>query len=199
MATAIDVSNFTGPIEVGDGPALRDEGRLLIANTHDPAIARQQTQLALGNCMAVELYAQQYLSVDAAREMAKADQVAIATPIVKVWLAWEENFDQDPDAGGYGFSPSKDVVLGWIYRTSFLWQQAGWQVGFYTRKGWWERWTGNDPFFGEQGIELWDADYDGVPDLGDFAQYGGWTSRKMKQYQDDHMLLGKYRVDLNVL
>ena len=42
MYRAIDVSNFTGPFAPLSGPDLRDAARLVIINTHDPAIAALQ-------------------------------------------------------------------------------------------------------------------------------------------------------------
>jgi len=46
-------------------------------------------------------------------------------------------------------------------------------------------------------VALWDARYDGVPDLGNFQAYGGWTSRMGKQYAGTSDVAG-ISCDLNV-
>lgn len=67
----------------------------------------------------------------------------------------------------------------------------------YTGAWWWNdnRYMGGSTAFAS--LPLWNADYDGVPDLSEWTPYGGWTGLIGKQYSDSTTVCGEV-VDLDV-
>lgn len=59
--------------------------------------------------------------------------------------------------------------------------------GYYSRRDWHVRATGDTHQFADLGLELWDATNDGTPDLGR-ADYGGWGVPYMEQYAFDQVV-----------
>jgi len=55
-------------------------------------------------------------------------------------------------------------------------------VGVYTSKSQWIPIVGS--WTGASHLDLWYADYDGVPTFGDFTAFGGWSKPYMKQFTD---------------
>ena len=84
-------------------------------------------------------------------------------PGTRVWLDCE-----DADA----------PTIGWLDTCIEELEALGCTAGIYTRKGWWEDHTQDD--FSD--LPLWDALYDGIPNVEVFTPYGGWTQAEGKQY-----------------
>ena len=61
----------------------------------------------------------------------------------------------------------------------------------YTARHVWNELTNHWTGPADQGVPLWDADYDDDPDLGGFIPYGGWTSRIGKQIADTDTIGGQ--------
>ena len=104
-----------------------------------------------------------------------------------VWLDYEDE----------NSSVSLDVALGWIER-NLRWVDFYFgpgSVGFYVNQNWWNVYTARSQDFNT--YKLWDANWDGVPDLGmGYVNYG-WDAPTMKQYAGNQTLEG-VNVDLNV-
>jgi len=56
-------------------------------------------------------------------------------------------------------------------------------VAIYTSKSQWIPIVGD--WTGGSGLDLWYADYDGVPNFDDFTPFGGWNAPNMKQFTDE--------------
>eukprot|EP00741_Cyanophora_paradoxa_P023397 tig00021582_g22603.t1 len=62
-------------------------------------------------------------------------------------------------------------------------EELGFEVGVYSNAlQWKELMCGNTEF---NDLELWYAHYDWMPDVGDFAPFGGWGAPAVKQYAGD--------------
>lgn len=71
----------------------------------------------------------------------------------------------------------------WIYSGAWFFDLQGWH-----NQTWWAD------------RELWDSSYDHVPDVAKgFVPYGGWTRRRMKQFEGTSSIGRLHQIDLNIL
>jgi GH25 family lysozyme M1 (1,4-beta-N-acetylmuramidase) len=184
---AVDVSNYTGPLNADQVAALRAEGighvvvRLSLETPYKREIAVQQ----LRGCVAGGLTVSGYLWVYGNTTPADVGAaVAIATEadarLCMLWLDLEED------------GPTVEQIRGLAHAAIV----AGVRPGIYTGRWWWWGHFGNPADFAD--IPLWDANYGLGPRLDATPGYGGWTSRAGHQYAGTSTVGGVGNVDLDV-
>ena len=193
---AVDISNFSGEITDEQATLIRDSNRKIVIGCQDVDIAIRNAATALKHCLEVELYVPFYTSIPIERELNKAQDVVRSVFKDRVppflWLDFEDAIPE---------GVSSDMVLGWADRIirvasqePFYWIRDT-ELGIYTRRSWWEQYTGSSTEF--DSYKLWDANYDGVADLSAGYTPYGWKAPAMKQYRENFDLWG-VNVDLNV-
>lgn len=102
----------------------------------------------------------------------------------RVWLDVE-----DAEGANYWTQNVEDVRAGIDICERYSWS------GIYTGRWYWTKYTMNTEDAAASSLPLWDAHYDGIPDVAGFVPYGGWSRRFIKQH------IGRWQagVDLNVL
>jgi GH25 family lysozyme M1 (1,4-beta-N-acetylmuramidase) len=167
---AIDVSSWSGEFTDAEAEACKALGcRLVIVNTWGEW-CRQQAEMTLKHGMDLEFYTYMYFSVDPERRVADALEAVSGFPVRMFWLDYED------DPAGL----RSHEVVAHIRQAVAACERQRLPVGIYTRRSWWEPYTGSCTEFAR--LSLWDAFYDGVPDLTYFRPYGGWTRPLIKQF-----------------
>ncbi|MFA7248279.1 MAG: GH25 family lysozyme [Dehalococcoidia bacterium] len=191
MPLAIDVSNFTGPIEGPQAAALRAAGvRRAVVGTQYPqppypaGCAHLQIPALLEAGIEVEAYVYLWFGDDPARQVQDArDAIAPWRDRVRrLWIDVEDEsapLDQDTRAERLRVAIEACGTM---------------PAGIYTAAWYWRPFMGDTRAFSS--LPLWAAQYDGGPDVL-VAPFGGWTSAAMKQYAADVSIAGLSRVDLD--
>jgi len=169
---AIDQSSWSGPFTDAEAEAAKAAGvRLVIVNTWGEW-CRQQAEMTLKHGLDLEAYTYMYPSLDAATRIREALDALYGFPPNGIfWL------DEEDDDAAY-YSPRE--VVAHIRQAVATCEAKGLRPGIYTRRSWWEPYTGSCSEFAH--LPLWDARYDGVASFDYFKPYGGWTRPLMKQF-----------------
>lgn len=92
------------------------------------------------------------------------------------WIDCEWRGDEDDNA----INEMTQEEVNWhIWRRVEYVKALGLVPGIYTQKSWWVPYTGNNTWFAEQGIPLWDANDQ------KYDPYGGWFKPLWTQYAWD--------------
>ena len=193
---AIDCSNYSGEITVEQARALYASGvRRAIVQIVNPDILthRQQIPVLLACGVEVEVYVYVWFSSGeqfVRDRVAWACREAAAFPLIsRVWLDCEQSDADDPPFA-YLTEPTTQIIAAAVETV----EVRGFSAGIYTARWWWVPGTSDSHAFAH--LPLWNANYDGDPDL-DPAGYGGWNVPAMEQYQGSTTLAGVPMVDLN--
>lgn len=198
----IDVSNYTGPLQQETLRRWRDDhgvGLVIVQSLDPPAgyppgVTIQQLQACAQFGMAVDAYLWLWTHSDARADMARKLRIVddSGVPIRKVWMDIEDTAASTPDYRIQQAREALRVIDAWCAARGVP------GAGVYSAKWYWPTYMGNTREFGSR--ELWDADYDGVPDNEHgWSPYGGFVSRRIKQYAGTSTLAGQGGIDLNVL
>jgi hypothetical protein len=197
---AIDVSNYTSELS---GSILRQwkaagVGLVIIQafpqHYHQYAEQRRQMRACAEAGIPFDVYMYDYLADPTWRqgalvglERAKAEE---GLEPRQLWLDEEDTETEQ----GWPAGARRDA----IQRSRIACEAAGYTVGIYTGAWWWGPKTAN--WTGCADLDLWDSDYDHVPDAEyGWSPYGGWTHRRIKQHIGTSVFLGVSGVDQNVL
>lgn len=138
---------------------------------------------------------------DQARYLREAGVHHVGEYLINVGDAWPELYPEtrivaiDVEAGGeFVDEASIDNALLWV-------RQQGRTPIIYSSAYMWQDQLGLDALtkYGEQGVPLWNAHYDGKTDGYDLPRpFGGWTTCVMDQYTDGWVDGGlNYKLDMN--
>jgi hypothetical protein len=105
--------------------------------------------------------------------IALARSANLALPVL--WLDCEKYTDSRGVT-----DPGPDAV--WLRAAIDESRKLGVRPGIYTGGWWWHEVMANTREFSD--VPLWAAEYDGNPDLADFAPFGGWTRASGKQWAE---------------
>lgn len=204
MIKSFDCSNYTSQLTSTNlQAALADGFSHAIVQSIDPpagyppGVTRQQIIACLNAGLTVDAYLWLWMDLDVNDIHRKLDLLS-GLGVRQLWLDVE-----DLAANKYTQAQCEAKVIdalqvcdSWAINNN-LPQQF---TGIYSGKWYWSdpRYMGNSTTFSNR--ELWDANYDNVPDanLG-FSPYGGWNSARIKQYKGTTQLGEISGVDLNVL
>ena len=191
MPLAIDVSNFTGPIDAARGRALREAGvQRGVVGTQYPGApypagcAHLQLPALIDAGIAVEAYVYLWFAHDAVAQV--RDALDVIGPwrdrIRRLWI------DVEDESGGLD-------VVGRVAAVASAVEACGaMPAGIYSAAWYWDAWMGGTSAFSM--LPLWAAQYDGRADV-EVRPFGGWTRAAMKQYAEDATIGGVERLDLN--
>lgn len=199
---ACDLSNYTSDLSVGSLEAWKADGitHAIVQSIDPPAgypegKTRGQIAFLLDHGFTVDAYLWLWFGLsieDIHAKLALLDGL----PVRRLWLDVEdpaaENYDQA--------STEAKVALALLECDAWAAQRGMPKTGLYT--GWWFwtdlRYMANTARFSDR--DLWDANYDGVPDAtAGFKPYGGWSSCAIKQYWGTMGLHEVWGIDLNAL
>lgn len=185
---AIDCSNYSGAIDSNQARALAEAGvKRAIVQLVNPRVLthRQQFPALIAAGIDCEAYVYLWFDSDIGQRIRWAlSELAQRPGVRRVWL------DCEDVTGGQ----TVESVLAGIREAVSIVEGAGYAAGIYTARWWWVAATDDSHEFVR--LPLWNAFYDGEPDL-DPAGYGGWDIPRMEQYQGDTTLAGVPFVDLD--
>lgn len=198
MKLAVDLSNYSGPISNQQARDLVNAGvSRAIVQAVRPDIRVHEQQIP--NLIAAGIEVQGYVYVwYSAGEQFIRDRVAWACSEFKRWpqitFVWADCEQADDTGFNYAHADHDQVVQLTAAALDTI-GQAGFETGIYTARWWWVPATGDSHYF--SGVfPLWNANYDGDPDI-DPAGYGGWDIPRMEQYQGSSTIAGVPMVDLD--
>ena len=191
---AVDVSNYTGPLNAAQLAAWKRDGiELVIVQAIDPPAGYppgctvQQIQACQAAGLDVEAYVFLWFGLGTSDIQAKLGLLD-GLGIRRVWLDVE-----DTGARSLRLPKRISVVQGALNAIA----AAGYDNGIYTGYWFWSGYMGNTSALNS--YDLWDAHYDGDPNVSTgFVPYGGWSTCLIKQYAGTSTLDGVGNVDLDV-
>lgn len=200
IGLAVDLSNFTDPLDADTVQDLVGAGvRRCIVQAVAPGYTSHQQQVPVLRAAGIEVEGYVFIwftdgipAVDARVEWACNEFANLG--IKMVWLDCEQ---AEAVAGRRRFdyvnemtSPTIRAAVSVTYRFTDM------KCGIYTAGWWWIPGTTNSTEFSRMGLPLWDAFYDGDPDI-DLANYGGWTVPRMSQFMGSAKIGRVGGIDLN--
>ena len=191
MPLAIDVSNFTGPIDAAQASALHATGvrRAVVGTQYPPSpypagCAHLQIPALLDAGIEVEAYLYLWFAQDPAQQV--RDALAVIAPwgerIGRLWI------DVEDETGNL------DAAARIAHVRAAVQACAGVPTGVYTAAWFWRPHMEDTAALAA--LPLWAAQYDGRADL-DVMPFGGWARAAMKQYVGDTSIGGLSGVDLD--
>ncbi|MGE3855538.1 MAG: GH25 family lysozyme [Dehalococcoidia bacterium] len=196
MPLAIDVSNYTGPIDLAHARALVAAGvrRVVVGTQYPPApfppgAAHRQIPALLDVGIEVHAYVYLWLASDTAAQV--RDAAARIAPweghLGALWLDVE-------DTTAEALTPAQRLQALRAAIEAARTVAPGRPLGIYTARWYWHQAMADTDACAA--LPLWAAQYDGRRDL-EFAPFGGWRAAAMKQYAGDTEIAGLENVDLN--
>lgn len=173
----IDVSNHNGEITPAMVAAWKSRGfehacvRLSLERRDMIDLAKRQIAVFQNGGMSTSGYIWGYFDLgDPAGVAEQTVGEYASTGVVRYWTDVEDET--------HSMSPAANV--SWLH--VHLDTLASLQVpfGIYTGQWFWRVFMGNSREF--RNVALWDANWDGTPDLDRFVPYGGWEKCLAKQY-----------------
>jgi GH25 family lysozyme M1 (1,4-beta-N-acetylmuramidase) len=202
MTLAVDISNYTGPIDPQHVDAWRQAGvGLVIVQAIDPppgypaGCTRQQLSTLRDAGMAAEAYIYLWFDADVGT-VQHALSLVDGLPIRRIWLDLE-----DKAAANYNQAATEAKVQAALDACDAYANAHGMPTtGIYTGNWFWSdpKLMGNTIRFNNR--LLWDSHYDGVADTtANFRAYGGWSACTIKQHIGTSALGGVTGLDQSVL
>ncbi|MEI6136062.1 MAG: GH25 family lysozyme [Chloroflexota bacterium] len=191
MPLAIDVSNFTGPIDAARASALHAAGvRRAVVGTQYPGApypagcAHLQIPALLDAGIEVQAYVYLWFAEDASAQVRAALDVIVPwrDRIARLWI------DVEDESGTLDAAARVDVVARAVATCGAM------PTGIYTAAWFWRSRMDDATAFAA--LPLWAAQYDGGANL-EVSAFGGWACAAMKQYDGDATLAGLSHLDLD--
>jgi GH25 family lysozyme M1 (1,4-beta-N-acetylmuramidase) len=136
-------------------------------------IAQDQIAATLAYGASVSGYVWAYWNIPALEQIRAALEVILpGTGLTMIWIDCEDDDGADPAR-----------VVAWLEVARGVIESAGYRMGIYTGRYWWQDRAGNSDQFAD--LPLWLADYDGNADLVLRHPFGGWTTLAGKQYTSE--------------
>jgi hypothetical protein len=198
---ACDISNHQGAIPAATfarWKAEADVGLVIVQAVNPPSpwprgVTRPQIENAAIAGLATDAYLWVWTHSNVETDMRNKLALLDGLPVGRLWLDAEDTESASFAARRDAISRAFAVLDEWsmargLPRPGIY--TAWWYVGGYLGYGRQERtpWTDRD---------LWNAEYDGLPDSGVFHPYCGWAEQAIKQYSASGRLPG-YGGDLDV-
>jgi len=189
----VDMSRWGGELTAEEAAAMKAAGIGTIIIASGPGgyglIARQQGESAVAGGLRLEAYT--YLEFESdpewwAREaLARIEGLSVA----RWWL------DVEDTEHGRSWTPEQRIA--YVQRAVDAFAAAGVFAHVYSGGWYWRPYMGNTDVFARQGRKLWNAWYDGDPDV-DGLPYGGWSAADVaiEQFEGTSLVCGQ-SVDKN--
>jgi hypothetical protein len=198
---AVDISNYTTPLTSAAVDGLKAAGisHVIVQAINPPppypsGQTRQQIQLCQAGGLTIDAYVWLWFDLDIG-DIQRKLQLLDGLSIRQLWLDVE-----DTASIKYDQATCEARVTAALAACDAFATTSGQKTGVYSGRWFWAdpRYLGNTTTYADR--ELWDANYDQVPDAAsDFRPYGGWQAARIKQYRGTSVLAGVANVDLNVL
>jgi hypothetical protein len=173
----LDVSNHQGEIRADQVAVWKSKGfehacvRLSLERPDMIALARRQIAAFQLGGMSTSGYIWGYFDLGDPRGVAEQTVGEYGdTGVVRYYVDVEDET--------HSLSPAANVA--WLHIHLDALMNLTVPFGIYTGRGFWRTFMGNSRDF--RNVALWDGNWDGIPDLGRFVPYGGWTACLAKQY-----------------
>lgn len=191
----VDMSRWGGDLTAEEAAAMKAEGIATVIVASGPGgygqMARQQAEAALAAGLRLEAYT--YLEFESGPEWWVREALARlnALPVARWWL------DVEDTEHGHSWTPEQRIA--YVQRALDAFTAAGVFAHIYSGGWYWRPYLGNTEVFARQGRKLWNAWYDGDPDV-DGLPYGGWTAADVaiEQFEGTSLVCGQ-SVDKNWL
>lgn len=195
----VDVSNYTAVPTPEQLQSWKDAGvGAVIVQAIDPpagypgGVTVEQINAVNAAGLQAEAYVWLWTESDVAADIARKLSLLEGLPVSRVWLDVEDTTDASVEQRIQTVRDALGVLDAWTEARGLP------RAGIYTARWFWPRYMSDTTEFSDR--ELWDADYDDVADVeSGWEPYGGWTSRRVKQYAGTSTLEGVEMVDLNVV
>jgi len=168
---AVDMSRWGGEFTADEAAAMKAAGIATVIVASGPGgygvMARQQGESAVAAGLRLEAYT--YLEFESDPEwwvrqaLARLDGL----PVARWWL------DVEDTEHGRPWEPEQRIA--YVQRALDAFAAAGAFAHIYSGRWYWWPYMGNTDVFARQGRKLWNAWYDGDPDI-DGLRYGGWAA-----------------------
>ncbi len=191
----VDMSRWGGELTPEEAAAMKTAGISTVIIASGPGgyglMARQQGEAAVAAGLRLEAYT--YLEFESDPEwwvreaLARLDGLSVA----RWWL------DVEDTEHGRSWTPEQRIA--YVQRALDAFAAAGVFAHVYSGGWYWRPYMGNTDVFARQGRKLWNAWYDGDPDI-DGLPYGGWTAAEVaiEQFEGTSLVCGQ-SVDKNWL
>lgn len=191
----VDMSRWGGELTAEEAAAMKAAGIATVIVASGPGgyglMARQQGEAAVAAGLGLEAYT--YLEFESDPEwwvreaLAPLDEL----PVARWWL------DVEDTEHGRSWTPEQRIA--YVQRALDAFAAAGVFAHVYSGGWYWRPYMGNTDAFARQGRKLWNAWYDGDPDI-DSLPYGGWAAAAVaiEQFEGTSLVCGQ-SVDKNWL
>jgi Glycosyl hydrolases family 25 len=198
---AVDISNYTTPLTSAAVDGLKAAGvSHVIVQAIDPppgyppGQTREQIQLCQAAGLSVDAYVWLWFDLEI-NDIQHKLQLLDGLSIRQLWLDVEDTASIKYDQATCEAKVSAALAACDSFQTT-----SGQKTGIYSGNWFWAdpRYMGNTAIYADR--ELWDANYDQIPDAtSNFRAFGGWVAARIKQYRGTSIIAGVANVDLNVL
>ena len=98
----------------------------------------------------------------------------------KVWISVDQNTYKGCSWSSYSRKENCNYVIDFV--SSF--KSLSFPVGVYTSKEEWKHIIGDEKACQDAStnVDLWYYNYDGIPTMNDYKEFGGWDNPEIKQY-----------------
>jgi hypothetical protein len=192
---AVDMSRWGGELTAGEAACLRAAGIATVIVASGPGgyglLARQQAEAAVAARPRLEAYT--FLEFESDPEWWVREALARldGLPVARWWLDVEDT--------GHGRDWTPEQRIAYVQRVLDAFTAAEVFAHVYSGGWYWRPYMADADLFARQGRKLWNAWYDGAPDV-DGLPYGGWTAADVaiEQYEGTSVVCGQ-SVDKNWL
>lgn len=191
----VDMSRWGGELTADEAAAMKAAGIATVIIASGPGgyglMAGQQAGTTLAAGLRLEAYT--YLEFESEPEWWVREALARldGLPVARWWL------DVEDTEQGVDWTPDRRIA--YVQRALDAFAAAGVFAHVHSGGWYWRPYMGNTDAFARQGRKLWNAWYDGDPDI-DGLPYGGWTAADVaiEQFAGTSLVCGQ-SVDKNWL
>lgn len=189
----VDMSRWGGELTADEAAEMKAAGITTVIVASGPGgyglMARQQGETAVAAGLRLEAYTFLEFESDPEWWVREALSRLDGLPVARWWL------DVEDIEHGRDWTPEQRVA--YVQRALDTFATAGVFAHVYSGGWFWRPYMGDTDTFARQGRKLWNAWYDGDPDI-DGLPYGGWTAADVaiEQFQGTSVVCGQ-SVDKN--
>jgi hypothetical protein len=189
----VDMSRWGGELTAEEAAAMKAAGIATVIVASGPSgyglMARQQGESAVAAGLRLEAYTYLEFESDPEWWVRQALARVEGLPVARWWL------DVEDTEHGRSWTPEQRIA--YVQRALDAFAAAGLFAHVYSGGWYWRPYMANTDVLARQGRKLWNAWYDGDPDI-DGLPYGGWTAAEVaiEQFEGTSLVCGQ-SVDKN--
>lgn len=189
----VDMSRWGGELTAEEATAMKAAGIATVIVASGPGgyglMARQQGETAVAAGLRLEAYTYLEFESDPEWWVRQALVRLDGLPVARWWM------DVEDTDHGRDWTPEQRIA--YVQSALDAFASAGAFAHIYSGGWYWRPYMGNTDVFARQGRQLWNAWYDGDPDI-DGLPYGGWTAADVaiEQFEGTSIVCGQ-SVDKN--